>query len=80
MTTYKISFLAPSRKASSMDSKRSTQDNLQPLYRKNSRTKRDNVEPPITLPLKSYRKNTLTEARNKSTYDLADEAKRTWTS
>lgn len=67
MATYKISFLAP-RKANSLENKRTTQANLfQPLFRKNSKTKRDNVELPITQPLKSYRKTTLTETRNKST-------------
>jgi recombination DNA repair RAD52 pathway protein len=69
MATYKISFLAP-RKASSLENKRTTHTALfQPLHRKNSKTRRDNnVELPPTLPLKSYRKTTLTETRNKSTY------------
>jgi recombination DNA repair RAD52 pathway protein len=67
MATYKISFLVP-RKASSLDSRRSTQNNLfQPIYRKNSKSKRDNVDLPPPIPLKSFRKATLTETRNKST-------------
>jgi len=68
MATYKISFLAP-RKANSLENKRTTQTTMfQPLHRKNSKTRRDNVELPTALPLKSYRKMTLTETRNKSTY------------
>jgi recombination DNA repair RAD52 pathway protein len=80
MATYKISFLAP-RKASSLESKRTTQTTMfQPLYRKNSKTRRENVELPTTIPLKSYRKATLTETRNKSTYLTTKAAKGTSTS